>query len=201
MKYLWTQTEHYRKFIKENKSPRLSKFLKIYTESKSELIDKLFKKNEIFNSNLITEYSITDQKNVEGKKVIFKTKSDNEYRLDIYFIIEDTGLVNHLSFTKNIDLYDMITNTNDEFNLINKKYNELTENREAIEILNRIKYILSDLVKKDIISNYFCIGGTEIEAKNNIYQYFLKVVVGDGGFIKKKSDSYTKTGWGLYFKI
>lgn len=55
-------------------------------------------------------------------------------------------------------------------------------------------------VKNDTLSNYFCIGGIEIKSKNNIYEYFLKVVVGENGFEKLDTDLYDNK-WGLYFKI
>ena len=46
----------------------------------------------------------------------------------------------------------------------------------------------------------FCIGGAKLLAKNNIYQYMLKVIVGEDGFKKLKTNKYN-TGFGLYFKI
>ena len=63
-----------------------------------------------------------------------------------------------------------------------------------------MNFILRDLVKNGI-SNLFCIGGNEIFQKNNIYEYFLKVVVGEDGFKKLNTDVYPDSGWGLYFKI
>ena len=42
---------------------------------------------------------------------------------------------------------------------------------------------------------------TEIIEKNNIYEYLLKVIVGDDGFKKMKTEVYDKVGWGLYFSI
>ena len=58
-------------------------------------------------------------------------------------------------------------------------------------------------VKKELkneINKYFCIGGTKLEKKNNLYKYFLNVVVGENGFEKKETTLYD-TGWGLYFSI
>jgi hypothetical protein len=69
-----------------------------------------------------------------------------------------------------------------------------------IELLNRLHFILKDLVSKNIINNNFCIGGTEL-IENNIYEFFLKVIVGDGGFEKINTNVYSKVGWGLYFSI
>ena len=68
--------------------------------------------------------------------------------------------------------------------------------------MNRIHFILKDIIDKNYINNnLFCIGGTEIESKNNIYEYSLKVIVGNNGFDKLKTSVYPKTGWGLYFSI
>jgi hypothetical protein len=79
-------------------------------------------------------------------------------------------------------------------------YDKLTNKNEMIEILNRIHFIIKDLLYKNIIINSFCIGGTDLESKNNIYYYFLKIMVGENGF-SKKDTKYYDSGWGLYFKI
>jgi hypothetical protein len=96
--------------------------------------------------------------------------------------------VNHISFTT----------ANLEYNDI--RYEDETYYYETVELLNRIRFILTDLVSKNEIDNYFCIGGTDLEKKNSIYRNFLKAVVGEGGFEKMDTDLYT-TGWGLFFKI
>jgi hypothetical protein len=80
--------------------------------------------------------------------------------------------LNHIGFSDNND-------TKDE-----EKYESLLNRNEMREILNRIHYILKDLTKDNTINNYFCIGGTKLLAKNNIYEYMLKVLVGDDGFDK-----------------
>ena len=56
------------------------------------------------------------------------------------------------------------------------------------------------MLNKGIINNKFCVGGTKLLSKNNICEYFLKVLVGDDGFVKKQTNVY-ETGWALYFKI
>ena len=189
MKYLFTKQEHYRLFVESNKTDRISKGLKIYTTSKDDLFSSFKLNEEIFNQPLPTKYIFkTDEDN--KKEILFKSNSDNEYRLDIFFINEvDKGFVSHTSFS----LADKSIEDTEE-------YEKLTNKNEMIEILNRVHYILKDLVKNYKIPDYIYIGGTEIEKKNIIYQYFLKVIVGERGFKKLNTTNY-KTKYGLYFYL
>ncbi len=185
MKYLHVKYNHYINFVNENKSDRLYKNLKIYTSSKNGLI------NEIFNEPLYTDYKI--EKYTPNILISFETKSENKYRLDIFKIMEmdkSDNFINHLAFS---DYKNDLENSD--------KYEELLNRNEMIEILNRIHYILKDLVKDKTINNDFCIGGTKIISKNNIYQYMLKILVGEDGFRKLDTEVYKDTKFGLYFKI
>lgn len=204
MRYLQTKTEHYKKFIRENKSDRLCKGLKILPEnSKSNLLKLIFDYNvsineEIFETPIETKYTTT--KGDKHIKINFHTNSDTEYRIDIYQIEESIGLVNHISFTEDSDRFDKIPENEVEYRSLESDYHKPTNRHEMTELLRRMNFILRDLVKNGI-SNLFCIGGTEIFQKNNIYEYFLKVVVGEDGFKKLNTDVYPDSGWGLYFKI
>ena len=86
-----------------------------------------------------------------------------------------------------------------------KSFNSVPNNPSDFEKYeddyNRIHFILIELLKKGLIKNYFCIGGTEIVEKDNIYEYLLKVIVSDDGFRKMENEVYDKVGWGLYFSI
>lgn len=182
MKYLYTKNKHYQEFIKENNSDRLSKNLKIFTTSK----DKLLNINEIFDRILETEYEIIPNTDFE---IIFNTDNKFEYRLNLIPIYElGKGKVYHIAFTDS------------ENKLGDLNYEKLLNRNEMIEVLNRISFIMNDLLNKDIIENNFCIGGTDLELKNKIYKYFLKVVVGEDGFKKQNTKEYD-SGWGLFFKI
>ena len=204
MKYLYSKSEHYTKFIESNKTNRVHKNLKIWTSgSKGNLFKISFGLNiseEIYEKPIDTDYSIIDM-NDNFKKVIFKSKSNTEYRIDIHIIKEFDKLINHISFTKNDDIYDIIPKNETDFKKYDIDYNKPTGKNEMIELLNRLHFILKDLVSKNIINNNFCIGGTELIEKNNIYEFFLKVIVGDGGFEKINTNVYSKVGWGLYFSI
>ena len=205
MEYLYTKYKHYQLFLEINKSNRLSKNLKIIpTESKiSSLIKKTHNyqslNEEIFDKPIDTDYEIF---NVEDnfKKVIFKTNSNTEYRLDLFTIEENNLLINHISFTVNDDVYDTLPTNDVDFGKYEDEYEKLTKKNEIYEILNRIRFILKGLVDTKVINNNFCIGGAKLESKNIIYEYFLKIVVGDKGFEKILTNIYP-TGWGLYFKI
>lgn len=188
MNYIHTKYDHYVKFLEDYKSDRLQKGLKIYTVSKTGLFGNTL--NEIFKDELDTKYDI--EKDSTNMLISFYTKKQNKYRLDIIRGIEpdkSKDYINHIAFSD----YDQDPN-NEE------KYESLLNRNEMIEIINRIHFILKDLVKNNIINNHFCIGGTKLLAKNNIYQYVLKILVGGDGFDKFDTDVY-KTGYGLYFKI
>jgi hypothetical protein len=156
---------------------------------------------EIFNNSIETKYNIEKLKE-NLFKITFETNSNTKYRLDIHVIDEVNGIVNHIAFTENDSKFDIIPNNNKDFNEYEESYNKPTKYHEMIELMNRIHFILKDIINKNYITNnLFCIGGTEIESKNNIYEYSLKVIVGKNGFDKLKTNIYSNVGWGLYFSI
>ncbi len=205
MKYLYTKREHYLKFVAENKNNRLSKFLKIMPPGDKMNLFRIanenstFIKEEIFGTPYFTRYQLINL-SPKSLKVLFKSNSDTLYRLDIKIIDEEIGTTNHIAFTEEDSKYDIYPTNQEDFEDFESSYNAPTGKHEMIELMNRMHYILEDLVKKGHITNSFCIGGTDLEEKNNIYEYFLKVVVGKDGFRKEETDIYP-SGWGLYFKI
>lgn len=200
MNYLFTKLNHYKKYIVENNGDRIDRNIKILPiEDKMALFkNSLLVNEEIFESPIETDY-VLKFINKRFLKILFKSKSNIEYRLDIHIINND--FVNHIAFTLNDLKYDRIPDNINDYNQYEMDYNQPTNRYEMIEVLNRIHFSLNDLVDKNKISNSFCIGGTEIKGKNNIYQYFLKTIVGEDGFRKLKTDVYPNVGWGLYFKI
>lgn len=202
MKYIYVKSEHYRLFTNENNTDRLCKGLKIFTYG--EKVELLKTNNpiveKIFNSNIETEYFL-EISDPFRKKITFNSTAGNSYRLDINIIPEFGKVCNHISFSINDPKFDIVPQTEEEYLQLDLEYSRVTGRGEMIEILNRIRYVLNDIIEKKIISNYFCIGISEIESKNKIYEYFLDIVVGDGGFKKLKTDIYPKSGYGLYFKI
>lgn len=186
MNYLYVKYNHYVDFVNEHKNDRLCKNLKIYTSSKKGLL------NEIFTEPLQTDYVI-EKKLSHYLLVSFETKSGYRYRLDIFRMTEPDKSKNYINHIAYSDYNNEVTDID--------KYEELLHRNEMIEILERIHYILKDLVKNGDLNNEFCIGGTKLMAKNNIYQYILKVMVGDEGFKKLYTEIYKDTKFGLYFKI
>jgi len=185
MNYLYVKYEHYIKFVETYKNNRLCKNLKIMANTKG---GKLIK--EIFNSPIETDYKI--EKYIPNMLISFNTKSGFKYRLDIIRVIENDkskSYINHIAFS------DYENDIEDE-----EKYEELLNRNEMREILNRIHFILKDLISDNTINNYFCIGGAKLEEKNKIYEYMLKVLVGEEGFKKLNTDLY-RTKFGLYFQI
>ena len=185
MYYLYTKYQHYSSFIETYKNDRLSKNLKLMCNTiGGELI------KEIFNSPLETKYKIEEYS--PNILISFYTKSEHQYRLDIFQVNEidkSNQFINHIAFS------DYSKDLNNE-----EEYEELLGRNEMNEILNRIHFILKDLVSNQIINNHFCIGGAKLEKKNKIYRYMLKVLLGDEGFQKLDTNIYS-TGFGLYFKI
>jgi len=185
MKYLYSKLNHYILYVEKNKTNRLSKNLKLMTHTKS---GKLIK--EIFENPIYTEYKIEENNN-SNILISFYTNKLYKYRLDIFKIYEydkSEYPINHIAFSdynNQLDSYD---------------YEENLNRHEMIEILNRIHFILNDMVKNKIIYNFFCIGGSKLEEKNKIYEYMLKVLVGKDGFRREKTDIYD-TNFALYFEI
>lgn len=201
MNYLYTQYKHYTKYINENGTDRVYKDLKILSSSnKFSSLFNLKVNEEIFEKPIECEYEI-NYINKNQIKIIFKSKNDIEYRLDIFKIIEDGILYNHISYTKNDDVFDNSTENQQEQDEMDMKYEEPTNNYEVYDLLGRIRFILNSMVNDKIIENSFCVGGTLFLKKNNMYKYFLKMIVGEDGFEKRDTTVYSKVGWGLYFKI
>ena len=174
MNYLITRKEHF-------KNERLSKTLKTTTIGTYDKLLGINTLNEILDSNLKTDYNFEND-----NEISFYTNSGVKYRLDIIPKNEHNQTINHISFS--------------EYDVQLENYDRLTGNDELIELLNRIKYIINDLVQMKKIENSFCIRGTELESKNNIYEYSLYILLGKNGYEKKDTIFYD-VGWGLYFTI
>lgn len=202
MIYIYSKYEHYLKYLSENNTDRLYKGLKLTTSSnnKTNLFNNNRLNEEIFNNSIQCDYEIANLKN-NHIKVIFKSKNDNEYRIDIFKILENNKIINHIGFTLNNDIFDITPTTPEEQEIFDIEYEKMTNISEIYDILGRIRYILENMVNDKIIDSSFCIGGTKFIKKNKLYEYMLKFIVGDDGFEKRESDTYPKIGWGLYFDI
>jgi hypothetical protein len=199
MNYLRVKWGDYIDFCHKYKTDRLDKGLKIITDGSkySSLFSRYYE--EIFNQPIECQYHMEGLDRMR-LKISFLSKGGYKYRLDIFTIVEDISLINHIGFTPYDDRFDTIPIDGNERNELDRLYEMPTNRNEIFDVLGRIRWILLDLLSNDIISNNFCIGGTEFVKKNSLYEYFLKVVVGDDGFKKINTDIYP-IGWALYFTI
>lgn len=173
MKKILVKINDYKKYL-ETGTNRLDKKNKIYTNSQFpnflNISEKIFEPKE-------NKYNIV--KNNEDHILIkFKTKNDNEYRLDL--LKEPNSEIYHIAFS----LFDR--------NLDND-YHLKTDLKEPIDVISGLVWILKDL-KKDV---EYCIGSTGDDIKDNIYQYLMKYV---SDWEKRKTKQYD-LGWAIYFKI
>lgn len=172
--------DHYIDYLDKNNTnflDRKNKY-KIWTKSKSKVLNE-FKsiKEEVFNGTS-TEYTIL--KNKENYLISFKTKSGEEYRFDL---IKEPGIetnIYHLAFT--------LSERSEE------EYEEPTNLGESIEVFSKLIWILRDL---KLNADEFCIGATGDRRKDAIYKYMMS---GVKNWEKRSSDNYD-LGWAIYFNI
>lgn len=152
---------------------------RLNSNSKKKLIENIFgvKINEMLDGTE-TEYDLFKEN--DNYKIIFKTKTNNEYRFDLFK--EPNKNIFHLGFSKS--------------DIEQDKYNDLTQLNESIEIFSKLSFILKDLNDKLNIDEY-CIGATGDNKKDRIYKYFMKYVKS----FEKRYNQYYDLGWALYFKI
>ena len=74
------------------------------------------------------------------------------------------------------NMYSILFSTinNDPYDVTENEYEQLTNRKEMIEILNRIRYIINDWLKNNNINNItFVIGESKKQKKNKIYEYLV----------------------------
>jgi len=177
-KYILTHKQ-YISLTEKYKTNKLDKNTTIDIYSKFNENHYIGKKiNELFDNELITEYVIDRRiskafKNKYDYIFIFKTNSGTEYRLDLLYH-ED----NKVSYT---NMYSILfsTSENDPYEVEEEQYEEKTNKREMIELMNRLRYIINEWLK---IMNFktitFVIGKSSIEKKNEIYKYLIVICFG-----------------------
>mgnify|MGYP001377380110 CR=1 FL=1 len=140
-----------------------------------------FNEEEIFDG-IETPYELIENNN--GYLILFKSNSNTEYRFDL--LKEPDTDIYHLGFSTS----DKKVTDNDDV------YSSLTYKGESKEVFAKLVWILKDLVPKLNI-HQFCIGATNDEQKNKIYQYMMRLV---SGWERKESNQYD-LGWALYFTL
>ena len=153
-------------------SYKLDKITRVSTGSK--LITKM---NEIYQEKLKTNYTTEIRKSptYEGDDYIirFKTNSNVDYRLDL--LKHEDDKVNYEN------MYSVLFSLekNNHYSSSIYDYEELTDKNEMIEILSRIGYIIQDWLNNTNKCITFVLGKSDIEKKNNIYKYFIKICFPD----------------------
>lgn len=141
---------------------------KIGVESINEMLDGTETNYEIFKD----EYG--------NFKLLFNTNNKNKYRFD-------------LQHEKNTNIYHLIFSGE---NFKKGEYERLTDRNESIELFSRLSFILKDFSKK-LKGVEYCIGATNNESKNRLYEYFM---IYTKSWEKRDTEQYD-LGWALYFKI
>jgi hypothetical protein len=173
-KYLPVTNKTYINYVNHNRTDRVSKFLKIYTFEKFnetfvlESFDKLYKNTKFEIKAKVFDKKLTNYKSNIGYQILFKTDSENEYRIDLipiknFNIYIKSDFVWSISFTLN------------RYGVGHVYYEELTGLNEEKEVLIRI----GDILNKIDIIKYFVIGNTILEKKIRIYKQFLLLVFPD----------------------
>jgi len=173
--------DDYVKYYEKYKHDRLGKWIKIYPkDGKNKMLKNIggfIIEEEIFNG-IETEYEIV--KNNEDYKIKFQTKTNTEYRFDLFK--EPNKNIYHLGFSL--------------FNTDLSNYNDLTNKYESLEVFNRIIWILKD-IQKILKKDYeYCIG-FDLEKKNSIYEYMMRYVT---NWERRETTEYP-IGWAIYFKL
>lgn len=180
--YLHVTLESYNDYINKFGSNRLDKWFKILPPS-----SKFFVLNN-YNDYILeafegqeTNYELSEVNS--GYLIIFKCKSGYEYRFDI--IREPDTKIYDLAFSDSSnDMSDV-------------SYDNLTDRNESKELLSRLVWILKDVNGKLDVSEW-CIGATNLQSKNNIYEYLMKFT---NSWEKRFTNKYPPLNWAIYFTL
>lgn len=164
--------------FKTFKKYKLDKNIYISTLSKfSDNLPHIKKINEIFTSEISTLYQVEKIKspyfNGYDYFFFFKSSSNTEYRIDLLFM-EDKEVSYNNIYSVSFSLAE-----NEPYSSSIIDYEKLTDKKEMIELLSRIKFIIKNWLNSINFNITFCIGKSDIENKNNIYEYMIKVCFPD----------------------
>ena len=168
MRYYYSTIETYSKFIKRYNTNRISKFEKLSYHKKLPIA------NEIFNSeidHMDFKLSKKDSQHINDDYdyiYYFKSKNNNEYRLDLIKFKEDKVRNKELLNKTFISIsYTIVGRTESD-------YDERTNIHEQYDLLMRVKFLLKDFKNKYLKSDeIFMFGKTEDE-KYDMYKYIIK---------------------------
>ena len=172
--------EDFVRYVEKNNDTYLDKknWYRIHYPSKSIILNTFEPINEVFEG---TETNYTIQKKGNDYLLLFETKSNTGYRIDLIQDKEDIKLY-HIGFS---------LSKNDHTN-----YDDLTKPDEQTEVFSRVIFIIKDY-DVQIGSPEYCIGATRDPKKDRIYLYMMKFI---SGWEKRETDAYP-LGWGIFFKL
>jgi hypothetical protein len=178
MNYIKVKYQDYKKYLEVFNTDRIDKGNKISPIISS--LPKFLNINEEILEGRETKYELVKNKN--SYLIEFLSSNSNKYRFDLSN--EPNTKIYHLSFSdSDKDIQDT-------------SYENLTKRNESIDVFSRLVWILKDINSKINIDEY-CIGGTDNDSKNKIYQYLMGFV---SGWEKRDTNQYS-LGWGIYFKV
>jgi hypothetical protein len=181
--YILVKQNDFINYEKKYGHTRLDKWNRLFYPSKNKMLREVagfIINEEIFDGEL-TNYDI--KQNGYDYLINFKTNSGVEYRFDLSKEPNIDKNIYHLSFSL--------------FNIEQDNYNNLTQKKESFEVLNRLIWILKDVVKLLPIDYEFCIGLSEDERRNSIYSYMMRGITN----WERRDTIHYDTGWGIYFKL
>lgn len=199
MIYYKTTIFTYNEFIKENKTPRLSKMEKIkYTTGVVKYLN-IKKINEIFDKEIDSlEYDIETYKhpiyeNEENITYFFNSEKGNRYRLDLVILKEDN------SNLKDVRLHDkkFISVSFSKSDALEDDYDKETKLYELYDVMSRIRFLIK-LNEFKLNKNYIFMFGRPNENKINMYEYFIKMCFPDYKLIKDYTSGFPNTNVGYY---
>lgn len=180
-KRILVKIDDYKNYLTKYNTNELDKNNVIYTFSSfpPKFYRKLYNINEEIFDGTICDYEIIN-KNSNIINIIFISKLNNEYRLDLFK--EPNVNIWHIGFSEfNSEICDI------------EKYHKLTNNNESIDVFSRLIWILQDIN----LNVKYCIGASGDPKKDRVYEYMMRFV---SNWEKKETDQYP-LGWAIYFHL
>jgi len=197
MNYYKVSLFTYSEFLKEYKSDNLTKYHKIFCSKgipDGMMIDEIFDTEYKNVDYTVSKYPHPKYPNEFNYTYFFNSKNGNEYRLDFVTLIEDNNnLKNEILHNKKfISLGYSLANSTE------KNYDDPTDLKEQYDLLNRVKFLISEF-KKDIDEKiYIFMFGKPSDKKYSMYKYILEKCFPNYKIIKDFTSGFENTTIGFY---
>jgi hypothetical protein len=188
----------YQNFVEENKTNKLDRWARIATTTLGGLFRYVGRVNEVFEKPREVEYDRVDTNSIyyAGKVdtvYYFKSKSGNEYRLDLIVYYDDAEqyLIGEELISVSFSLANQEATEENEDN-----YEKKTNLHEAIDIYRCVAYLIGEY-DRDVI---YSIGETLDDKKDNTYREAAKRLFPDYYLKYGKTKAFPPKTHALYFK-